>query len=55
MSGEVPSGWRSTKLGEQLVRVQRKNKAGVERVLTASGEQGLVDHLVRRRGGADDQ
>ena len=43
MSGEVPSGWRSTKLGEQFIRVQRKNTAGIERVLTASGEQGLVD------------
>lgn len=43
MVGEVPEGWRSTRLGEQFVRVQRKNTAGIERVLTASGEQGLVD------------
>ncbi len=43
MPSEVPAGWRWTRIGEHFHRVTRKNTAGIRRVLTASGENGLVD------------
>lgn len=39
--GEAP--WETHRLGKLFKRVTRKNDAGVEHVLTASGEHGLVD------------
>jgi len=42
-SKRVPLGWQEVKIREILERVTRKNRAGVTRVLTASGEHGLVD------------
>lgn len=46
MLSEVPSGWQQRPLGDLFVRVNRKNRAGVTRVLTASGEHGLIDQAV---------
>jgi len=43
MAIEVPSEWEWTRIGDHFQRVTRKNKAGVSRVLTASGEHGLID------------
>ena len=42
-SKQVPLGWQEVKIGEIFKRVNRKNSSGVTRVLTASGEHGLVD------------
>ncbi len=41
--GQLPEGWKENKLGQLFNRVTRKNNAGVEHVLTASGKHGLVD------------
>ena len=41
--GKLPEGWEESELGLLFKRVTRKNSTGVEHVLTASGEHGLVD------------
>ena len=43
MTIELPEGWHWSRIKEQFQRVKRKNTAGVSRVLTASGEHGLID------------
>lgn len=43
MRTNLPAQWRWARIGEHFKRVQRKNTAGVDRVLTASGTHGLVD------------
>jgi type I restriction enzyme S subunit len=35
--------WREVRLGDIFKRITRKNNAGIDRVLTASGEHGLID------------
>ena len=42
-AGEVPSDWHVDHLSIFASPITRKNSAGVKRVLTASGEHGLVD------------
>lgn len=41
--GEMPPDWPLKKLGEVFEKVRRKNEVGEDVVLTASGENGLVD------------
>ena len=41
--GQLPEGWRASKISQVFKRVTRKNEAGVEHVLTVSGAHGLVD------------
>lgn len=48
--------WSSSRLGDHVTVVTRKNKAGITLVLTASGEHGLVDqrqYFNRNVAGAD--
>ncbi len=43
MPTEPPRGWHWARLGDLVARVTRKNGGGCTRVLTASGEHGLID------------
>jgi type I restriction enzyme, S subunit len=43
--GEIPKGWRTEKLSDHFELVKRKNTKGINRVLTASGEYGLIDQI----------
>jgi type I restriction enzyme, S subunit len=45
MPTEVPPEWRWARIGEHFRRVTRKNTAGIGRVLSASGQHGLVDQV----------
>ena len=54
--GAVPAGWSRSRLGDHFLRVNRRNAAGVRRVLTASGDRGLIDQeefFSKRVAGAD--
>lgn len=56
MPGELPQGWSWKRLGEHFTRINRRNVAGVRRVLTASGDRGLIDQeefFNKRVAGAD--
>ena len=41
--GEMPTEWKTHRLGKIVEKVKRKNPEGEVHVLTASGEHGLVD------------
>lgn len=41
--GDLPEGWKQIKLSSIFKPVRRKNSEGCKRVLTASGEHGLID------------
>lgn len=43
MRTDLPAGWGWSRLGAVFSRLRRKNTAGITRVLTASGEFGLID------------
>jgi type I restriction enzyme, S subunit len=43
--GEIPEGWRTEKLSDHFELIKRKNTKGINRVLTASGEYGLIDQI----------
>jgi type I restriction enzyme, S subunit len=41
--GKLPADWHTRRIRDLFKKVERRNEAGVDRVLTVSGRQGLVD------------